>query len=200
MALAVGSDGKRRLTKFPTGAGESRLIDTGDVDVHLAFFFPDGHRVLELGNRSGEKGQRMYVQDLNGGAPRPLGPEGVSFRYRGSISKNGSLVAALDPDRHSVIYAVATGNATPIPGVVDGDEPVQWIDEKHILVGRTEIPVRVFNIDLSTGKRTLFKTFNPPDPTGLVDNSPPNFSPDLKSYIVGYTRITSDLYILDGLK
>jgi eukaryotic-like serine/threonine-protein kinase len=200
MALAVGSDGKRRLTKFPTGAGESRLIDTGDVDVHLAFFFPDGHRVLELGNRSGEKGQRMYVQDLNGGAPRPLGPEGVSFRYRGSISKNGSLVAALDPDRHSVIYDVATGNATPIPGVVDGDEPVQWIDEKHILVGRTEIPVRVFNIDLSTGKRTLFKTFNPPDPTGLVDNSPPNFSPDLKSYIVGYTRITSDLYILDGLK
>jgi hypothetical protein len=38
------------------------------------------------------------------------------------------------------------------------------------------------------------------DPTGLIDNSPPNFSLDLKSYIVGYTRITSDLYILDGLK
>jgi serine/threonine protein kinase len=200
MALAVGSDGKRRLTKFPTGAGESRLIDTGDVDVHLAFFFPDGHRLLEVGNRSSEKGQRMYVQDLNSGAPRPLGPEGGSFRYRGSISKNGSLVAALDPDRHSVIYDVATGNATPIPGVVDGDEPIQWIDEKHILVGRTEIPVRVFNIDLSTGKRTLFKTFSPMDPTGLIDNSPPNFSLDLKSYIVGYTRITSDLYILDGLK
>ncbi len=200
MALAVGSDGKRHLTEFPTGAGESRLIDTGDVEVHLAFFFPDGHRLLELGNRSSEKGQRMYVQDLNGGAPRPLGPEGVSFRYRGSISKNGSLIAALDPDRHSVTYDVTTGNATPIPGVVDGDEPVQWIDEKHILVGRTEIPVRVFNIDLSTGKRTLFKTFSPMDPTGLIDNSPPNFSLDLKSYIVGYTRITSDLYILDGLK
>jgi dipeptidyl aminopeptidase/acylaminoacyl peptidase len=200
LALAVGSDGKRHLTEFPTGAGESHLIDTGDVDVHLAFFFPDGHRILEIGNRSNEKGQRMYVQDLNGGAPRPLGPEGVSFRYRGAISKNGALVGALDPDRHAVLYDVATGNAKPIPGVVDGDEPVQWIDEKHILVGRTEIPVRVFNIDLSTGKRTLFKTFNPPDPTGLVDNSPPNFSPDLKSYIVGYTRITSDLYILDGLK
>src|SRR3984957_340681 len=132
MALAVGSDGKRRLTEYPTGAGESRLIDTGDVEVHLAYFFPDGHRVVELGNRSSEKGQRLYVQDLNGGAPRALSPEGVSFRYRGSISKNGSLIAALDPDRHSVIYDVTTGNATPIPGVVDGDEPVQWIDEKQI--------------------------------------------------------------------
>jgi eukaryotic-like serine/threonine-protein kinase len=200
VALAVGSDGKRRLTVLPTGAGESRVIDSGDVEVHLAFFFPDGHRILELGNRPTEKGQRMYVQDLKGGAPRPVGPEGGSFRYRGSISKNGSLVAALDPDRHPVIYDVATGNATPIPGVVDGDEPIQWIDEKHLVVGRTEIPVRVFTIDLATGKRTLFKTFSPMDPTGLIDNSPPNFSLDLKSYIYGYTRITSDLYVLDGLK
>jgi serine/threonine protein kinase len=200
LALTLGSDGKRHLTEYPTGAGESRSIDTGDVQVHQAYFFPDAHRVLEEGNRAGEHGVRMFVQDLNGGSPRPLGPEGVAFRYRRSISNDGALVAALDPDRRPVIYDVATGKATLIPGVLDGDEPILWIDPKHILVGRTEVPVHVFTIDLSTGKRTPFKTFAPMDPTGLIDNAPPNFSSDLKSYIYSYSRITSDLYVLDGLK
>jgi serine/threonine protein kinase len=200
LALILGSDGKRHLAEFPTGAGESRTIDTGDLQVHQAFFFPDAHRVLEIGNRAGEHGERMYIHDLNGGSPRPLGPEGVAFRYRGSISRDGSRIAATDPDRHPVIYDVATGKATPIPGVVDGDEPIQWTDEQHLVVGRTEIPVHVFTIDLSTGKRMPFKTFSPMDPTGLIDNAPPNFSSDLKSYIYSYSRITSDLYVLDGLK
>jgi WD40 repeat protein len=200
IALVAGSDGKRHLTEFPTGAGESRPIDTGDLQVHLAYFFPDGHRVLELGNRPGDHGQRMYIHDLNGGSPSPLGPEGTTLRYRGCISADGALVASLDPDGRPVIYDVATAKATLIPGVVDGDEPVQWIDQKHIIVGRTEIPERVFTIDLSNGKRTLLKTFSPMDPTGLIDNSPPSFSSDLKSYVYSYSRITSDLYVLDGLK
>ena len=73
----------------------------------------------------------MFIYDLNGGSSRPLGPEGATFRYRRSISNDGALVAALDPNRHPVVYNVATGKATLIPGVLDGDEPVQWIDEKH---------------------------------------------------------------------
>jgi hypothetical protein len=200
LALVQGADGKRHLNEFPTGAGESRPIDTGDVQVHQAFFFPDAHRALLLGNHADGHGQGMYIYDLNGGSPRPLGPEGATFRYRRSISSDGTLVAALDPDRHPVVYNVATGKATLIPGVLDGDEPIQWTDDKHIIVGRTEIPVHVFTIDLSTGKRTPFKTFSPMDPTGLIDNAPPNFSSDLKSYIYSYSRITSDLYVLDGLK
>ena len=200
LALTLGSDGKRHLTEYPTGAGESRSIDTGDLQVHQAYFFPDAHRVLEIGSRANEHALRMYVHDLNGGSPRPLGPEGIGFRYRGCISSNGALIAATDPNGHPVFYDVATGNATPIPGVLDGDEPIQWVDERHIIIGRAEIPVRVFTIDLSTGKRTLFRTFNPMDATGLIDNAPPNFSVDLKSYIYSYSRITSDLYVLDGLK
>lgn len=38
------------------------------------------------------------------------------------------------------------------------------------------------------------------DPTGLIDNAPPTFSSDLKGYVYSYSRITSDLYVLDGLK
>jgi hypothetical protein len=53
---------------------------------------------------------------------------------------------------------------------------------------------------MATGQRKVFKTFTALDPTGLLDNAPPNFSPDLKTYVYAYSRITSDLYVLDGLK
>jgi hypothetical protein len=67
-------------------------------------------------------------------------------------------------------------------------------------VGAPEVPTRVFTIDLGTGQRKPFRTFSPVDPTGLFDTFPPNFSRDLKSYVYSYTRILSDLYIVDGLK
>jgi serine/threonine protein kinase/Tol biopolymer transport system component len=200
LAMSPGSDGKRHLTEYPTGAGESRPINTGDVQVHQAYFFPDGHRIVVAGNRAADYGESIYIQDLNGGSPRQIGPEGVTFRYRRCISANGELLAAINPDNRPVIYNVATGKATLIPGVLDGDVPVEWMDEKHIFVGRAEIPGHVFIIDLSTGKRTPFKTFNPVDPTGLTDGAPPIFSADPKIYLYSYTRITSDLYVLDGLK
>jgi hypothetical protein len=142
----------------------------------------------------------MFVFDLNGGLARPFGPEGAITRYRGCISKDGAFVAALDPERRPTIYEVATGKATPIPGAVDGDEPNHWVDEKHILIGRAEIPRRIFSIDISTGKRTLFKTIYPADPIGLAGDLGPIFSLDLKSYVYFYSRVLSDLYVFDNLK
>ena len=40
---------------------------------------PDGKRLLVAGFEEG-KGQRVYVQDLAGGVPRPVTPEGVAVR------------------------------------------------------------------------------------------------------------------------
>jgi eukaryotic-like serine/threonine-protein kinase len=201
LAMIPATNGRRVLTQFPTGAGESRTIDTANVQVHLAYFFPDGRHILEVGSTVDGHGLRLWVQDLDGGAPRPLSPEGTDFRYRGGISHDGKKVAALDQERKAIIYDVAGGPPTFVPGALDGDEPVQWTkDEKSLVMGRTEIPNRVFTIDLATGQRKEWKTFSALDPTGLLDNAPPIFSRDLKTYIYSYSRITSDLYVLDGLK
>ena len=199
-ALAMSPGTPRTLVKIPTGAGESRKIVTGDVHVNGGYFFPDGHHILEIGNAPGH-GLRLWVQDSETGAPRPVSPEGVSFRYRGCISPDGKRLAAIDPEGKPVIYDVAGGPPAPIPNIQEAEEPVQWTaDGKALLVGRTEIPTRVFIIDMTTGQRKFFKSFSSPDPTGLMDNVPPNFSRDLKTYVYSYTRITSDLYIVDGLK
>jgi Tol biopolymer transport system component len=199
--LALVRSPRRGLIEIPTGAGESRTISTGDVQVHQAYFFPDARHILEVGSASAGHGLRLWIQDAEEGAPRPISPEGVSVRYRTCISPDGKRVAARDPEGKPTIYSVADGTALHVPNSEDGDEPVEWTaDGKSLLVGRPEIPNRVFVIDLASGQRRLFKTFPSADPTGLLDNAPPNFSRDLKSYVYSYTRITSDLYIVDGLK
>lgn len=40
----------------------------------------------------------------------------------------------------------------------------------------------------------------PPTQPACLPNTPPLFSRDLKSYVFTYERITSDLYVVDGLK
>jgi Tol biopolymer transport system component len=188
------------VLKLPTGAGESSTISTGDVQAHQAFFFPDGLHILLLGNQSGH-GLRLWVQDASGGAPRPISPEGATARRRGCISPDGKQVAARDPDGNITIYPVAGGKPLPVPNVQPDEEPVQWTpDGKSLLVGRREIPARIFVINLASKERKLLKSFMPADPTGLFGNAPPDFSRDLKSYVYTYERITSDLYVVDGLK
>jgi len=192
---------KRLLTEIPTGPGDTRTINTGDVQVRSAFFFPDARHILEIGFSPGNHGSKLWVQDDENSPPRPISPEGVTIRHRGCISPDGKRVAALDFQGRAVIYDVAGGPPSFVAGTVEGDEPVRWtVDAKSLLVGRAEIPNRVFMINLADGKRTLFKAFSTIDPTGLVDNAPPVFSRDLKAYIYPYTRITSDLYVVDGLK
>jgi hypothetical protein len=82
-----------------------------------------------------------------------------------------------------------------------GEGPTQWTpDGRSLLVSASDIPARVFMIDVRAAKRKLFGTYAPADPTGLTPLSSPNYSRDLKSYVFAYSRITSDLYIVDGLK
>ncbi len=192
---------KHAILELPTGAGESRTIGTGDVQVHEAYFFPDARHILEVGNEEGH-GLRLWVQNIQSGNPRPISPEGTTMPYyRTCISTDGKRVAALDAERRIAIYPVDGGAPTLVPSAQQGEVPAFWsADGKSLLIGSTDVPTRVFTVDLASGQRRLYRTFAPADATGLFDLAPPNFSRDLKSYVYSYTRILSDLYIVDGLK
>jgi|HubBroStandDraft_1064217.scaffolds.fasta_scaffold00002_159 Tol biopolymer transport system component len=200
-ALALNAAARRGLIELPTGAGEARPIATGDVQVHQAYFLPDARHILELGSVPGSHGLRLWLQGIDESAPRPVTPEGVSISYRKCVSPDGKQVAAQDPEGKITIYPLGTGSPVIVPSIQAGDVPVQWTpDGKSLLVGRREVPSRIFTIDLASGQRKLFRSFSPADPTGLFANTPPQFSRDLKSYVYTYQRITSDLYVVDGLK
>jgi Tol biopolymer transport system component len=186
---------------LPTGAGEARTIATGDVQVQRAFFFPDGRRILEVGSTRDRRAVRLWVQNVTGGAPRPISPEGVGVTSRACITPDGTQVAAQDPERTITIYPVEAGTPASVLNTQAGDEPIQWTaDGRSLMIGRRDVVARAFLIDPTSGQRTPFKTFSPPDPSGVTATVIPRFSRDLKSYVYSYTRITSDLYMVDGLK
>ena len=61
-------------------------------------------------------------------------------------------------------------------------------------------PERIFRLNILTGQRQIFKEMNPPDETGLCDLGHVILSADGKSYVYGYTRLLSDLYLVKGLQ
>src|SRR5262249_49495222 len=146
-------------------------------------------------------GQRLWVQDAAGGNPRPITPEGVYSRLSGTISPDGNRVAAVDPSGKISIYPVDDGEPSTVIGSEVGERPVDWLpDRKSLLAVRVERPNVVYQVELSTGKRKPFLTVPVPDGMRAEDLGMPIFSADFKSYVYVYTRIASDLYIVDGLQ
>ena len=69
-----------------------------------------------------------------------------------------------------------------------------------MLVARVDTPNAVYEVEVSTGKRKLFRTLPLPDGARAEDLGFPIFSADFKSYVYTYIRIVSDLYVVEGLK
>jgi len=188
---------------LPTKAGELKeLPRAGDLQINAAraAWFPDGKRFLLSGNESGH-GARLYVLDLQGSKPQPMTPEGTDV-LTFSLSPNGQSVAAVGPDGKGYIYAVPSGEAQPIKGMREGEVPVSWTaDSTSLFVYRTsDLPAKVYRLNLTTGERTLWKQLMPPDPAGVELVGPIWPSADGKAYVYGYRRMLSDLYLVDGLR
>lgn len=120
-----------RLTLLPAGAGQPRTLPAGDlVSYTWASWMPDGRRVVLAGARAGE-GTRLHVQDVEGGAPRPLGTEEVDASFGALLpSHDGTLVAAIGPGRLPRLHPVAGGEPLAVPGVGRGRGP-RPVDERR---------------------------------------------------------------------
>ena len=85
MAGDFSPDGKWVITTIsytqvellPTGAGTIRKIDPGGIQQyrHVLHWMPDGKHILFSGNQPGRPA-RCFIQDIDGGKPRPITPEG----------------------------------------------------------------------------------------------------------------------------
>ena len=186
---------------LPTGPGQPRsLKHAGITTAHFARFFPNGKRVLFLG-RTGSGSWRLYVQDLDGGDPHAISPEGISNEFV-AMSPDGRFVAADGPDSKLAIYAVDGGAARPLPGAEAGESPVLWSADGESLYAyrRNDAPARVFKINIAAGRRELWKTIAPADRSGLVSIGNIVVTPDARSYAYTYTRILTSLEMAEGLR
>jgi len=196
------TDDRPRLVLLPTGSGHPVEVRTeGLSGFEWGDWFPDGRRLL-LYAREPDRAARLYVVPIEGGAPKPISPEGYSLKPFGhSISPDGRLVAAIDPNMRTCIVPAEGGEVKPIAGVEAGEVPLQWsVDGKSLyLVRGGEVPGRIWRLDLATAKRELVFELMPADLAGVTSLESILLTPDARSYAYSYHNNISDLYLVDGL-
>jgi Tol biopolymer transport system component/predicted Ser/Thr protein kinase len=207
--MALSPDGKWALARstttpaplflLPTGVGEATPLSHDSINHLNGSWLPDGKQLVFSGNEAGH-GFRLFVTSPGEGKPRPISPEGVNPVVE--ISPKGDFAASVGPDHKLYLYPIAGGEPVPVPGAEPDEAPTGWsADGRSLYVFRFgQIPARVFELELSTGKRKLWKELVPADSAGIDTIRGVTMSRDAKAYVYGYIRTLSDLYLVEGLK
>lgn len=135
------------------------------------------------------------------GKPRAISPEAVNAAAF-VISPDGQLVVGIGSDQKGYFYPSAGGEPRIVNGLEPGDLPISWNqNDRSIYLYRTdEVPAKVYQLELATGKKTVCKQIVPVDPTGVSTIGPILMTPDGKTYVYGFHRTLGDLYLAEGLK
>jgi Tol biopolymer transport system component/tRNA A-37 threonylcarbamoyl transferase component Bud32 len=203
-ALALSPDGKWALAKLPgpepaqlqllpTGAGDPRPLPRNQINHQGAIWMPDGEHILFVGNEPGQS-LRTYLQDIHGGAPRPVTPLGVCGT---AISPDGKWILA---PQSSELYPIDGGKPKLIPGVEEGDFPLRFSgDGRSLYLQNGDVKASMYRLHLATGEQEFLRDLAPPDPAGIVGISHTLLTPDGGTYVSTYQRTLSDLYLVKGL-
>jgi eukaryotic-like serine/threonine-protein kinase len=189
-----------QLRMLPTGAGEAKTLTDDSINHQWSRWFPDGKRIVFGGNEPGQ-GVRLYTQDISGGKPKAISPEGVDAATF-AISPDGVQVVGIGPDQKGYFYSSVGGDPRIVKGMEPGDIPITWNQDGHsIYLYRTsEVPAKVYRLDIATGKRTVWKEIAPIDTAGVSTIGPILMTPDGKTYAYGLHRTLGDLYLVENLK
>jgi len=201
-ALSVFTGQPQHVTLYPVGAGQARQISLPELD-HLengaAHFLPDGRHAVINGNTAGHSVRAYLIDIVDGKLMRPVTPEGVRG---GAVSTDGRYVIASGPNRRLTMFPVAGGDSVPLPAPSPPYNFCQWLEDgKSIAVVRSgELPLRVYRLEISTGKMTLLRELNPSDRAGVVSIAPVVARRDASAFAFSYDQTLSVLYVISGLK
>ena len=195
---------RTKLVKLPVGAGEAEELKTIDQFSDGALWFPDGKRFVIGGSTGGGGGFALWVQDVTGGEPVRISPEGIWYggMRAWAVSPDGRWVAGMDAARKIALYPADGSAERPLAGVEPEEIPLQWsADGAAIFVARpNDLPARVHRIDIATGARTLWREIRPDDPSGVNKISPVVVARDGSYLSYNVLRTLGDLYVADGLE
>ena len=89
-----------------------------------------------------------------------------------------------------------------MPLTSDLDRFAGWASDPNFvyMYRASDIPSRIYEVNLATGAHRQIREFMPSDPAGLINMGPIQITPDGRHYAYGFVRVLADLYIVDGLK
>jgi Tol biopolymer transport system component len=189
-----------QIILLPTGAGQAKQLERFGIEQYGygAAWLPNGKSIVFVGKEKGHV-LRSYVQDLDGSQPHPVTPEGVTGYL---VSPDGKLLLGRDTSEKKALYPLAGGDPRPIPGLEHEDRVIRWAgdsDSLYIFRDR-ERPIRIYKLNLSTGRKELAKEIMPGDSAGLLGTVDVLLTPDGKAFVYAFTRRLSDLFLVKGLR
>jgi hypothetical protein len=189
-----------QIVLLPTGPGEMRQVPRGGIEIYGlgGSWLPDGKALIFTGREQGHK-MRTYVQEIDGGSPRAITPEGVTGTV---ISPDGKFVIAKDEAQKPLIYPVGGGEPRPIADLQSDETAPRWAaDNRSLYVYRPEgTPIKIYRLDAWTGHRELWKELVPADPSGILGPAGFQTTPDGKSYVYVLSKTLSTLYLAQKIK
>jgi eukaryotic-like serine/threonine-protein kinase len=199
-ALCATHTSPPQLVLLPIKAGRARLLTNDSIEHLGAAWLPDGNRIIFSGSQPGHA-LRLYTQDLQGGKPKAITPDGGGT-LEVLISPDGKWVVGSGPDGSYYVFPVDRGEPRRLPGLNPGDRVDGWSDDgRSIFVHNfTGLPATISRVDLATGNRTIWRQMTPTDPAGVDGIQGVAITPDAKSFVYSYRRRLSDLYLVEGLK
>ncbi|HEX7254288.1 MAG TPA: protein kinase [Thermoanaerobaculia bacterium] len=195
----VGPGKPSRPTLVPTGPGEPKELPMQMLDSRWGAFTPDGKGIVFAAIGPDGK-SRLYVQEIPTGVPRAISPNGVEIQGQTSpVSPDGRYVVGFREGRPEVYPLDGSGEGRVVPGVQPGDRVIQWsADSRSVYVySPQERPLKVFLLDLETGRKRLWKEFSLDESAGFARV---RVTPDGRYYVYGARTTFSELYLVEGLR
>ncbi|HEX8171368.1 MAG TPA: protein kinase [Thermoanaerobaculia bacterium] len=182
-----------QVVMLPTGTGQPRQITHDRINHRNARWFPDGRAILFLGEEPGHA-PRLWMQPVDGGAPRAITPENVTGTV---ITPDGSAVLGRTGEKRFFLFPIDGSAPRPVP-LEAGDVPMRFTPDGSAVFVATfaKIPARLTRVDLATGARVAWKEAMPAEAAGLINVGPIWPTPDGRTLVYSYTRLLSDLYLL----
>src|SRR5262249_3425629 len=155
-----------QLVLLPTGTGQPRTLPRGTIIEFTDWAaWLDPERIVFSASEPGKRA-RTFVQDIEGGLPEGVTPEGIVGVL---LSPDGKLVVAVDKYQQYYLYPIDGGNPRAVDGYLKDDVILQWANDGTIFLRDSEEErLSIYKLDLKSGLRKLWKQLSPPYPAGLV--------------------------------
>jgi Tol biopolymer transport system component len=189
---------------LPVGPGEPRRLSPSSLApaIIAGGFTPDGKSVVYIAQQAGRP-PRAWLQDINGGSPRPITPENT-VGWLVSPDGKSLLAGTIQNGVPTLLVPIDGGPSVPIAGLKPNDNPLGWSSDNRLYVVSSSakpgsMAIQVEKLDPRTGARTAWRDI-PVPPIGGLETENLILTPDGKNYAYHYHLSLSDLYTISGAR